>query len=293
MKRKKTLAENETSALAGQGEDQYLSAYEQDKYRRPSVAADIVTITVREEKSGNYRKTPRRHLSLLLVKRGVHPFQNCWALPGGFLRPGESIEQCALRELKEETGVEQVTLLPLECFSQPDRDPRGWIVSNGFIAIASSEEYQLHSGTDALEAEWFDVSYRLKNQETQEYVLTLSGRDQRIEAILRQRSSRFGQVKLELIQSEGIAFDHGQIIASALHKLRREIGSHEIAFEFVPEQFTLQQLQQVYEIVLDEPLLTPNFRRKIGEYVEATEDRAGGAGHRPAKMFKKRSARPL
>lgn len=272
----------------GRNEEQYLSSYVQEKYERPSVAADIVAITIREEESGNYRKTPERRLSLLLIKRGSHPFQNCWALPGGFLRQGESMEACALRELKEETGVDRVTLMPLECFSEPGRDPRGWIISNAYISVASCERYDLASGSDAIGAAWFDVSYRLTDEADRRYQLSLRGGGQSIEAVLRERCCQFGRIELELLSSDGIAFDHAKIIASAIHRLRREIQNHEIAFEFVPESFTLFQLQQVYEIILDEPLVAPNFRRKISEYVVPTEDCTAGAGHRPAKLFRKR-----
>ncbi len=294
----------------GREEEHFLSEYEQEKYERPSVAADIVTITIRKGKSANFRRAPKRYLSLLLVKRGQHPFRGCWALPGGFLRKGESIEECALRELREETGVDRVTLLPLECFSDPGRDPRGWIISNAFISAASHEQYQLTPKADAADAKWFDVRYRLVRKDGEardaedetllwgdaaaetDHLLTLTDGELTIRALLRERRCKFGKIEFEILESEGIAFDHAKIIAAAIHKLRKEIHDNEIGFEFVQELFTLAELQQVYEVILDESLLTPNFRRKLSEYVEATEEVTTGAGHRPAKLFRRKEGAP-
>ena len=86
-------------------EKDFLKTYRQDDYPRPSVTADIVAFTIREEENDNYRQNSGTKLALLLIRRGGHPFKDCWALPGGFLNPDETIEQCALREAEEETAV--------------------------------------------------------------------------------------------------------------------------------------------------------------------------------------------
>ena len=89
-------------------EQSFLRQYRQDDYPRPSVTADVVAFTLSSEVSDNYRRNAQPKLLLLLIKRGGHPFKGCWALPGGFLNPGETIEQCALREIEEETAVRPV-----------------------------------------------------------------------------------------------------------------------------------------------------------------------------------------
>jgi ADP-ribose pyrophosphatase YjhB (NUDIX family) len=99
--------------------------------------------------SGDYRKLPEKHLSILLIKRGRHPYKDEWALPGGFVRPNETVEQAAYRELLEESGVRNVNLSQLEVFSEPGRDPRGWIISCAFMALASAEQFTLQPDTDA------------------------------------------------------------------------------------------------------------------------------------------------
>jgi ADP-ribose pyrophosphatase YjhB (NUDIX family) len=85
-------------------EQQFLQSYQQDQYDRPSVTADIAAFSLRTVKSDAYRASPELKLCVLLIRRGGHPFKDHWALPGGFLQRGETIDECAFRELKEETG---------------------------------------------------------------------------------------------------------------------------------------------------------------------------------------------
>ena len=160
----------------------FLSAYRQDDYPRPSVTADIVAFMVRAEDSGNYRRDSRTKLSLLLIRRGGHPFKDCWALPGGFLNPDETIEQCALREVQEETAVKPASLLSVGLFSEPNRDPRGWIISNAFVSIISEEKVRQQSGDDASDAEWFDVDFT--QEDDGGYMLTLTYRNVTLRAVL-------------------------------------------------------------------------------------------------------------
>jgi 8-oxo-dGTP diphosphatase len=96
-------------------------------------------------------------LRVLLVRRANEPFEGMWALPGGFLEHGETLEDCARRELAEETGVELRRLDQLAAFSAPGRDPRGDVVSVAFLALARAEETPLAAGDDAAEAAWRSV----------------------------------------------------------------------------------------------------------------------------------------
>ena len=108
------------------------------------VTVDIVIFTVREGS-----------LQVLLVKRGVPPFEGQHAIPGGFLREGESLEKAALRELHEETGVRNVFLEQLYTFGDPKRDPRGRIITVAYYALIASDKLSLIAGADAAEALWF------------------------------------------------------------------------------------------------------------------------------------------
>lgn len=266
-------------------EKQYLSSYDITQYERPSVAADIALFTMRTTEEDSYRHEPENHLSLLLIRRGEHPYKGCWALPGGFLRKGESIDECAAREISQEAGVSPTALMAVDVFSEPDRDPRGWIISHSFLSIAATGAVEVSGGDDAAEACWFDVevAYPAENALT----LTLRSGETELTAALQRRSGKFGKPHYEITDGGGLAFDHAAIIASALNSLKGCAKEFALIFDFLPEKFTLTELQRVQETVLNETVLPANFRRKVAPYVTETDEYTSGAGHRPAKLFKR------
>lgn len=266
-------------------EELFLSAYNINNYDRPSVACDIAAFAIRTSDDDNYRKDGSAKLSLLLIKRGEHPFVNRWALPGGFLRADETVEECALREITEETNVTPSAILPVGVFSKPNRDPRGRIISNAFASIITEENVKAMGGDDAIDAKWFDVDFESEDGAD---ILTLACGEIVLTAKLREKDRKFGEARFEIIQSDGLAFDHAAIIAAALSKLRNCIGNFDIIFDFLPEKFTLASLQRVMETVGGISVLSANFRRKVSDFVEETDEFITGAGHRPAKLFKKK-----
>ena len=90
-------------------EKSFLSEYSIENYERPSVTTDIAVFALRYEENGNYRQNSSKKLSVLLIKRGEYPYKGMWALPGGFLRKGETVEECAVREIFEETSVKPLS----------------------------------------------------------------------------------------------------------------------------------------------------------------------------------------
>lgn len=114
-------------------------------YPRPAVTAD--SLIFRECKKG---------YELLLIQRGRPPFQGMWALPGGFLDMDETLEECALRELKEETGLQGIELHQFKAYSAIDRDPRQRTIGIAFIGIADPAA-KANAGDDAADAEWFEL----------------------------------------------------------------------------------------------------------------------------------------
>lgn len=146
----------------GLTEQQFLEQYRAGDFERPSVAADMVIFTVTNTEADSYRKLPEKELRILLIRRGGHPFLGNWALPGGFVRPDETTEQAAVRELHEETGVDDVYLEQLYTFSDVGRDPRTWVMSCSYMALINSDQVQLKAGDDADLAAWFKVTYRLR-----------------------------------------------------------------------------------------------------------------------------------
>ncbi|MCH5187649.1 MAG: NUDIX domain-containing protein [Oscillospiraceae bacterium] len=270
-------------------EELFLSAYDIENYDRPSVAADIAAFSVRAEEYDLYRKDAERRLTVLLIRRGEHPYMNCWALPGGFLRPDETIEDCALREITEETNLTPVTLMPVGVFSEPGRDPRGRIISNAYTSVISETQAKIMGGDDAIDAKWFDVRFEIGEDDL--YHLILKHNETVLTASLREEKNKFGRSKFEIIENDALAFDHAEIIATALSALRTEAGKIELALDFLPEKFTLAALQKVQETLTGISLLTANFRRKIAEYVVETDEYTEGAGHRPARLFKRKDQR--
>ncbi len=115
------------------------------KYPRPTVTADVVAITRKSE--------PK----VLLIQRGGEPFKGCWAFPGGFMEMDETTEQCAKRELKEETGLVLTDLHQIGAYSKVDRDPRGRTITVAYLAVID-EPLSVIGQDDAAKAEWFSIN---------------------------------------------------------------------------------------------------------------------------------------
>lgn len=113
-------------------------------YPHPALTSDIVVFGY-----------DGHELHILLIERGLEPYKGSWALPGGFMKMDETIEQCAARELREETGVEDAYLRQFHVFSSTARDPRGRVVTVAFLALVSKSEYRVIGGDDAVRAFWF------------------------------------------------------------------------------------------------------------------------------------------
>ncbi len=266
-------------------EEIFLEAYDINYYDRPSVAVDIAAFTIRSESHDNYRLDDKGHLSVLLIKRGEHPFMNKWALPGGFLRKDESIEECAIREISDESNITPSALMPVGAFSKPDRDPRGRILSYAYASIICEGENDICGGDDAIDAKWFDVSF---DKEGEVYTLTLKNGNQVLTSVLSEKKSQLGTTEFEIHSAGELAFDHASIIASALTLLRNSADKFDILFDFLPEKFTLASMQKIQETILNISILPANFRRKVANFVEETDEYTSGQGHRPAKLFRRK-----
>lgn len=281
-------------------EQEFLKQYDQQHYPRPSLAVDMAVFSVIRQETGNYRKLPEQKLSVLLIERAEHPFQNQWALPGGFVLPNETVETAARRELEEETGIKETDLRQLHIFSEPERDPRGWIISSSFMALTEITQ-SLSSCKDAKQAKWFTCTYTtLEEQTTQETEssyqilqrnkLTLQRNDMELTAVIevKQTLSLYNRkTTYTIVENTGLAFDHAKIIACAITALRNDLERSTDAFRFLPETFTLTDIQQVYETILGKKLLTANFRRKIAPYVIQTNRQTTARGHRSAQLYKR------
>jgi len=213
------------------------------------LAADLVILTVRDGA-----------LQVLLIRRGIAPYRGRWALPGGFVRPDEDLEQTARRELAEETGLssDRIHLEQVATYGAPDRDPRGRVVSVAYLALVPDLPAPV-AGTDAASASWVDVGE----------VLADPGR---------------------------LAFDHHRILSDGVERARAKLEYSPLAAAFCPPEFTISELRGVYEAVWGTPLDPRNFHRKVTKtpgFVEpsgATTTRDGG---RPAQLFHRGTATTL
>lgn len=199
------------------------------------VAVDLVIFTIRDGA-----------LHALLIERALPPFEGRWALPGGFILRGESLADAALRELGEETGVRNVYLEQLYTFGDPDRDPRGRVVSVAYYALISADRAPLSAGSDASAARWWPVA-----------------------------------------DHPPLAFDHGEILAYAVERLRNKLEYTTVGFQLLPPKFTLTQLQQVYEAILGRALDKRNFRRKMDllGILSPLKEWSREGRSRPAQLF--------
>lgn len=186
----------------GLTEEEFLANYSPKDYPRPSLTADNCI----------FRVGPDGALKLLLIRRGGHPFLGCWALPGGFVSPGETALEASKRELLEETGVEGLALEPVGLYSTPGRDPRGWTISQAHIAVDDLVA-TAHAGDDAAAAAWFDVASTEKAGRTK---LSLSAGDTTLTSDFAiQPAPVTGIPRSRDVHGDGLAFDHAQIIADA------------------------------------------------------------------------------
>lgn len=208
------------------------------EYERPGLTVDCVIFGLDLEEES---------LKVMLIERDLEPFREMWAIPGGFVRNGETLTQAAARELQEETGITDVFLEQLYTFGEPGRDPRGWIVSVAYYALVSPEQHSIRAATDARQALWFPVT-------------TLPR----------------------------LAFDHAEILRTALERIRGKLTYAPIGFELLPQKFTIKQLQKLYEIVLGRKLDNRNFRKKIFgmDILRELDEMQKGVPHRAARLYR-------
>src|ERR671919_1514719 len=217
--------------------------YDPSQFPPFAVTVDVVILTMLEGT-----------LHMLLVRRGEEPFQGMWAIPGGFKRPTETLDDAAKRELHEETGVDAASLLTqFGAYGDPGRDPRMNVVTVAYLAVLR-DVGTIVAGTDAADAALTPVSDILNE-------------------------------KIDL------AFDHLRIVRDAVERVRVELEVSGIATAFVGTTFTMAELRAVYEAIWGVQLDAANFRRSIvaeDGWVIPTGRRAqpGSAGGRPAELYR-------
>lgn len=190
-------------------------------------------------------------LKIVLVRRSEHPFKDMLSLPGVFVGINETLDEAAARGAREEAGLADIYFEQLYTWGDIDRDPRMRIISVSYLSLTPAEKLTLSAGSRTSSAELYDVE--------------------------------------ELLSSdEELAFDHRRIIEYGRERIRNKTEYSRIAFEFLPKEFTLPQLQRVYEILLGKPLYKANFRRRVAPLIEETERMTSGDAHRPSRIYREK-----
>ncbi len=205
-------------------------------YKNPSLAVDLVVFGYQDNK-----------LSVLLLNRNEEPFKNEWTLPGGFVKMEDSFEHTCTNILANKLGLTKLYLEQLYTFDDPERDPRGRVISVAYYSLINPEKFKIVAGSMANDVKWFEVKKMPK-----------------------------------------LAFDHKKIFATAMKRLQSKILYFPLGFELLDDLFTMSELHQLYECILDVEIDRRNFSRKIldADFIINTGIKREGVKNRQPDLFK-------
>lgn len=187
-------------------------------------------------------------VSVLLIQRKYEPFKNSWAIPGGFVLEDESLEEAVKRELMEETGISVNYLEQLYTFGEPKRDPRQRIIAVAYFGLVKASQYQ------------------------------------ELKASTDAENAKWFSIK----KLPALAFDHKQILQTAIERLRAKVRYQPVGFELLDKKFPFSDLEKLYTALLDKEINRRNFSKKIlsFDFLEETGElsKPDGKG-RPSKMY--------
>ncbi len=238
---------------AAKDEAAFLREYDPGQFERPAVATDVVLLSAVDGA-----------LHTLLLHRDQYPDLGKWALPGGFVGMEEGIDAAARRVLKTKAGLEDFYIEQLATFGEPTRDPRMRVISISYYALV--EHRRLEQALRMVEA------------------LRLGRISVPWEGELG------GPVEVTDLQGAPVAmaFDHAEIIGTAVKRMRGKLNYAPVGYPLLPEMFTLRDLQAVHETILGRPVNKDSFRRRMlasGE-LKGSGQKEGAAGHRPAELYR-------
>ena len=250
----------------GQTLAEFLEAYDENLYRRPSNTVDMILMTVHEGQ-----------LKILLIRRKDHPFIGQWALPGGFIEFHEDMEEAVLRELAEETSIHENTYFhQLYTFGNADRDPRTRIITTVYLSMTpESNIRRTIAADDAADAAWFTIRKKVLSQSDREResLLTLDFGSTHMEyRIVDTVRTRYIETRSERTDASNtqLAADHIKAVNMAMDQIMNRAASTGILFHLLPEEFTLREVQNAYEAIVAHKTDTGNFRRDIKRMLKET-----------------------
>lgn len=243
---------------------------------------DLLIFGIDSRENPNTRSLPKKYLSILLVKRNKEPYKNQWCLPGGFVMEDETSLMASNRILTKETGLSNVYMSELKVSDKIDRDPRGRVISVSYMSLVDRTLIKEKLND---EASWFDIDILEKNGE---YTINLTNKEESIsytasKKVIDLKSEEFDY---EVTKNNTLAFDHDELIINGIMNLRNKVNNTDIVFNLMPEKFTIGELKQVYELILNKKLVNSAFRRTIADKVITTKEIVKTGGHRPSIICK-------
>lgn len=263
-------------------EEEFLKAYDKSNYELLSMTTDILILSVSSNKSENYRKLAQKFFSVLLVRRETYPFKGKWCLPGGFLAIDSDLEDNARSILAKETNLHDIFLEQLYTYGSLNRDPRMRVVSTSYMALIDKERLNQEVCPNA---KWFNIELK-ETDGVVECILQSDAEEIRFKIRKTLKEQTTDRYRFDIVENNDLAFDHPLIILAGIERLKNKIEYTDIVFNMMPEFFTLGELKQVYEVILNKKLLDPAFRRIIATKVEKTDKVQIGGGHRPSVLFR-------
>ncbi len=257
-------------------------SFGKSQYANLALTADILIFSVSKGSAKSCRNLSEKYFSILLVKRDKEPFKDKWCLPGGFVEKEESIDMAADRILAKETNLHNIYKEQLYTFGEVNRDPRMRVISTAYMALIDKEQLKENLSDNA---SWFNIHVMEKENKIE---VILENEEEQINCLLKKDliNKTTNQYKYEIIENENLGFDHAEIIMMGISRMKNKIQDTDIIFNMMPEYFTLGELQQIYEVILDKKLLDPAFRRIIADKVEKTDKLVKTGGHRPSVLYK-------
>lgn len=277
-------------------------------YIQSSNTVDMVIFSAIDGEDKDPRRLPDKVLQILLVKKkrdlllakGDQSEQGKWALPGGFVNYEETMDEAAIRKLKEETNLENVYMEQLYTWGRVYPDLRRRVISTSYMALVDREKFIVKSGEDAEDVRWFNVSSnvikKVKIPTANGYILektfeiVVYNEDIEIKdhvivkTIVEGHTSKIENTYVE--NENGLAFDHAKVIQYALDRMKNKVMYTDIAFSLMPELFTLTELQKVYEVLYSRELADAYFRKKVKRMLTKTSLLSEGKRFRPSKLYR-------
>lgn len=268
----------------------FLALYSDSQYEKPSVTVDAVIFRIKSVENSNYRKLPEKKLQVFLNKRNYPPFKNLYSVVGTFIdlkhELSETMKLCVLNKV----GLENFYYEQLFTFGDKSRDPRTRVLSVSYMLLTNDSQ-NLNSG------DWFDIELKeieskienTKNGFVIKKIIELSLKNEQNKFVniieITNTKEFLEETKKIEIKQNSLAFDHIKIIYYALERLKNKLEYTDIIFNLLPKEFTLTELKQCYEVILQEKLLDANFRRKTAKMVSPLNKLEQSKGHRTSQLF--------